>query len=132
MDEVMSAGSESANAMRLPANSSVSATPWARPTATTSAMRSCRKARVCGFERTGPSVLRMLVVVADSPTRNTYFSQIERRTSVLSSAVTPDFTSAACRSFTRFDTLPSYSPTTMRCIVPVWWIVPGFEMCVAT
>jgi hypothetical protein len=35
-------------------------------------------------------------VVAESATRNTYFSQIERRTSVLSSAVTPDRSSASC------------------------------------
>jgi hypothetical protein len=27
---------------------------------------------------------------------------------------------------------PSYSPTITRCIVPVWWITPGREMCVAT
>ena len=74
----------------------------------------------------------MAAMVAESPTRKTYFSQIERRTSVLNSALTPERSSASCSARARCDVLPSYSPTTMRCMVPVWWITPGRAICVAT
>ena len=69
--------------------------PCARPTATTSRMISSRKARVRGFFRIGPMLVRIEAVVADNPTRKTYFSQIARRTSLESSEVTPDLSSAS-------------------------------------
>ena len=46
-------------------------------------------------------VLRIEAVVAERPTRKTYFSQIALRTSLLNSAVTPDFASASCRNVAR-------------------------------
>ena len=128
----MSAGRPSANASRFSAKSSASATPCARPTATASRIRSSMNARACGFPRMGPIGLRMVVVAPDSPTRKTYFSQIDLRMSALSSASTPARTSARCRNSARAELRPSYSPSTMRCMVPVWRMTPGRETCVAT
>src|SRR4051812_13898930 len=59
------------------------------PTATTSRARSSRNSRASGLARIGPMVLRMAVVAPDIATSTTYFSQIERRTSSLISALMP-------------------------------------------
>ena len=65
------------------AKSAGKATPCARPTATTSRIRSSRNARVCGFARIGPMrACASWSSCPTSPTRNTNFSQIARRMSV--------------------------------------------------
>ena len=107
-------------------------TPCARPTATTSRMTSSRKARVCGCSRIGPIVLRIVVVVPDSPTRNTYFCQISRRMSSESSALMPPARQASRNACPRGEREPSNSPNSSRCIGPVWRMTPGRSMVVAT
>jgi hypothetical protein len=132
IDEVMSGETVSAAAWRHLGVVLGKATPCARPTATTSRITSSRKARVCGFERIGPMVLRIVVVVPDRPTRKTYFCQISRRMSVESSALMPPARQAASKRLAAREREPSNSPNSSRCMGPVWRITPGDSMVVAT
>ena len=77
-------------------------------------------------------VWRMDVVAPDIATSTTYFSQIERRTSSLSSALMPPCLQAARNASARGERRRSYSPNTMRCSGPVCAITPGRLMAVPT
>ncbi len=77
-------------------------------------------------------VWRIDVVAPDIATSTTYFSQIERRTSSLSSALMPPALQAARKSSARFERRPSYSPNTSRLSGPVWAITPGRPIAVPT
>ncbi len=70
-------------------------------------------------------VLRVALVSAESPTIKTNFSQIARRTSALISASIPARVHASSNAAARSERLPSNSPNTNLCIVPVWRITPG-------
>src|SRR5690242_18809035 len=65
-------------------------------------MTSSRNARVWAFSRIGPIGLRMVVVVPDRPTMNTYFCQISRWISGLNSAALSSFRQGCRMRLPRF------------------------------
>ena len=77
-------------------------------------------------------VWRIDVVAPDIATSTTNFSQSERRTSSLSSALMPPRLQAARNVSARAERRPSYSPNTRRCNWPVCTITPGRPIVVPT
>src|SRR3546814_1894083 len=75
---------------------------------------------------------RVSAVVAERPTRKTYFSHSVRSISEEACASIPVDAKLSTRVFTRSELDPSYSPRMILCNEPVWPITPGRTIAVAT
>src|SRR3546814_17487779 len=74
---------------------------------------------------------RVSAVVAERPTRKTYFSHSVRSISEEACASIPVDAKLSTRVFTRSELDPSYSPRMILCNEPVWPITPGRTIAVA-
>src|SRR3546814_16525446 len=75
---------------------------------------------------------RVSAVVAERPTRKTYFSHSVRSISEEACASIPVDAKLSTRVFTRSELDPSYSPRMILCKETVWQITPGRTIAVAT
>ena len=112
-------------ANRFSAKSGSSATPRARPTATTSFMTSSANWRACGLARIGPMVERIAEVMLDIVTMTTNFCHSSSEMSAGISALMSLALQASRKACARGEALLSNSPKASRSMVPALRTTPG-------